>query len=146
MKKIFFLLLIVLLKFIGEAQNKFINSYELDPKIKMFLEDINSYTGPPIHKLSLDIAREAMENLQKDSTANFDKVVFKEILFKKGNKEVNVVIIKPENYKKLLPVFVYFHGGGWVYNSFKTHKRVLADISLKQILLLFLLNIQGLQK
>lgn len=126
-----FFLLIVLLQLSVTAQNKYAGSYGLDPKVQTFLEDIHAYTGPPIHELPLVVARRAMENLQKDSTLTFDKVVFKKELFKKGSKEVNVVIVKPKKHKKILPVLVYFHGGGWAYNSFETHKRLLSDISAK---------------
>ncbi|WP_299106282.1 alpha/beta hydrolase [uncultured Tenacibaculum sp.] len=125
---------IVLLLFLGTknyAQAKLAGSYGLDPAVQEFLEAIHSYNGPPLEKLPLNIGRPAMENMQKDSTLTYDKVSFTKAIFKEENKEVNVVVVKPKKAKKLLPTLVYFHGGGWVFNSFETHKRLMRDIALK---------------
>jgi len=113
------------------AQVKLAGSYGLDPTVQEFLEVIHSYNGPPLQELPLDIGRAAMENLQKDSTLTYDKVSFIKIKFKEKGKEVSVVVVKPKRIKKTLPTFIYFHGGGWVFNSFETHKRLMRDIALK---------------
>ena len=54
----------------------------------------------------------------------------KRLLSNEDNLGLN--FIKPKkSQKELLPAFIYFHGGGWVYNSFETHKRLMRDIALK---------------
>lgn len=113
------------------GQAELAGSYGLDPKVQYFLEVIHSYNGPPLQELPLDVGRNAMEYMQKDSTIIYDKVNFTKAIFKEGNKEVKVVIVKPKKIKKVLPTFMYFHGGGWVFNSFETHKRLMRDIALK---------------
>ncbi|MBU2996785.1 alpha/beta hydrolase [Cellulophaga baltica] len=114
------------------AQNKYAGSYGIDAKVQEFLEEIHSYTGPPIHDLPIAIARRAMEDLQMDSTLTYNNVFFEKEIFKENGKKVNVVIVKPvKTQNVLLPILVYFHGGGWAYNSFNTHKRLMRDISLK---------------
>lgn len=126
-----FILWIILLQFKAIAQVKLAGSYGLDPKVQEFLEEIHAYQGPPLQELPLDIGRGAMENMQKDSILTYDKVTFTNAIFKNKSKKVNVVIIKPRKVKKVLPVLIYFHGGGWVFNSFETHKRLMRDIVLK---------------
>ena len=113
------------------AQARLAGSYGLDPKVQEFLELIYSYDGPPIHELPLDIARGAMENMQKDSTIVYDKVTFDKETFMLNDKKANVVLVKPKKHKGLLPALVYFHGGGWAYNSFETHKRLMSDVAIK---------------
>ena len=127
----FLFIIVVLLQFSVLAQEKPSGSYGLDPVVQEFLEAIHSYKGPPLQDLPLEISRSAMENMQKDSTLSYNKVSFTKAIFKEENKEVNVVIVKPRKVKKLLPILVYFHGGGWVFNSFETHKRLMRDIVLK---------------
>ncbi|PKH49544.1 hypothetical protein CXF68_02045 [Tenacibaculum sp. Bg11-29] len=127
-------ILIVLCLFLGinnYAQVKLAGSYGLDPAVQEFLEVIHSYNGPPLQELPLDVGRAAMENLQKDSTLTYDKVNFTKIKFKEKSKEVSVVVVKPKGAKKIIPTFIYFHGGGWVFNGFETHKRLMRDIALK---------------
>lgn len=126
----FLFIIVVLLQFSVLAQEKTSGSYGLDPVVQEFLEAIHSYKGPPLQDLPLEIGRSAMENMQKDSTVTYDKVSFTKTVFKAEEKEVKVVIVKPQKPKKLLPVLLYFHGGGWVFNSFETHKRLMRDIAL----------------
>ncbi|MGY3803675.1 alpha/beta hydrolase [Pigmentibacter ruber] len=37
-------------------------------------------------------------------------------------------MIRPENSKKVLPAFVYFHVGGWVFGEFKGYERFIKDL------------------
>ncbi|TDQ28808.1 alpha/beta hydrolase [Tenacibaculum caenipelagi] len=124
-------IIVVLLQFKSVAQAKLAGSYGLDLAVQEFLEVIHSYQGPPLQNLPLDVGRLAMENMQKDSTLTYNKVTFTKTIFKEGNRKINAVIIKPKKAEKLLPTLIYFHGGGWVFNSFETHKRLMRDIALK---------------
>jgi len=36
--------------------------------------------------------------------------------------------VKPENATGTLPVFMFFHGGGWVLGDFPTHERLIRDL------------------
>lgn len=130
MKKI----LIILSLFIGikaYTQAELAGSYGLDPQVQEFLEVIHSYQGPPLQDLPLDVGRNAMENMQKDSTLTYDTVTFTKVSFKEQDKQVNTIIVKPKKTEELLPILLYFHGGGWVFNSFEAHKRLMRDLALK---------------
>jgi len=41
---------------------------------------------------------------------------------------VSVRIYRPKGAKGLLPVVMYFHGGGWILGSKNTHDRLLRDL------------------
>ena len=40
-------------------------------------------------------------------------------------QNIKLNIVKPANSKEILPVFMFFHGGGWVLGDFPTHQRML---------------------
>jgi len=41
---------------------------------------------------------------------------------------IKLNIVRPENKKGKLPVFIFIHGGGWVLGDFPTHKRLVRDL------------------
>lgn len=41
---------------------------------------------------------------------------------------MKIYIVKPAGAKGLLPVFMFFHGGGWVPGDFPTHQRMVRDL------------------
>lgn len=130
--KIKLIVLLLVLKSVNSfSQVNLAGSYGLDPVVQIFLETIHAYQGPPIQELPLNIARQAMEDLQKEVSVNqYVFIEHKSIPFL--DRELNIKIIRPKKRKrKRLPVVVYFHGGGWILNSFSTHKRLLSDIALK---------------
>ena len=43
-------------------------------------------------------------------------------------QNIKLNIVKPENSKEILPVFMFFHGGGWVLGDFPTHQRMVRDL------------------
>ncbi len=43
-------------------------------------------------------------------------------------KPLNLTIVKPAGAKGTLPVFMFFHGGGWVLGDFPTHERLVRDL------------------
>lgn len=131
MRKVIILLAIIF-QLKGIAQTNLAGSYGLDPDVQEFLNAIHSYDGPPLQDLSLEIGRNAMVEMQKDSTLNYDEVTIEKETFNLNKKTVQTVIVKPKKSKEeILPVLIYFHGGGWVYNSFETHKRLMCDIAFK---------------
>ncbi len=130
--RILIILLAIIFHLKGIAQTNLAGSYGLDPDVQEFLNAIHSYDGPPLQDLPLEIGRNAMIEIQKDSTLNYDEVIIEKETFNLNKKTVQTVIVKPKKSKEeILPVLIYFHGGGWVYNSFETHKRLMRDIALK---------------
>src|SRR6266481_1965272 len=53
---------------------------------------------------------------KSEKTINFD------------GKELMLHIVKPEGAAASLPVFMFFHGGGWVLRDYPTHERLVRDL------------------
>ncbi len=115
------------------SQSKLAGSYGVSPDYQAFLEAIHAYQGPPIHELPLAIGRKAMEDMQFEENTAYEHELYYEHTTAVYQKDsAKIVVIKPKKLRrKKLPVLVYFHGGGWVFNSFKTHKRLLSTIAKK---------------
>ena len=43
-------------------------------------------------------------------------------------QNIKLNIVKPENSKEILPVFMFFHDGGWVLGDFPAHQRMVKDL------------------
>jgi acetyl esterase/lipase len=41
---------------------------------------------------------------------------------------LSLTIVRPAGVKGTLPVFMFFHGGGWVLGDFPTHERLVRDL------------------
>jgi acetyl esterase/lipase len=42
--------------------------------------------------------------------------------------QVDLTIVRPAGVTATLPVFMFFHGGGWVLGDYPTHERLIRDI------------------
>ena len=43
-------------------------------------------------------------------------------------QNIKLNIVKPENSKEILRVFMFFHVGGWIVGDFPTHQRMVRDL------------------
>lgn len=94
--------------------------------VAAFLKALNSSGGKPIEQLSPAAARAVLTGAQKGATLPPASVSEKtiEVL----GKPLTLTIVKPENATGTLPVFMFFHGGGWVLGDYPTHERLVRDL------------------
>src|SRR5262252_3443732 len=74
-----------------------------------------------------DIAMIAIRSFLKPVSSSLRPLLARR-KFKARASEISVHIYRPPNAKGLLPVVMYFHGGGWVLGSKNTHDRLLRDL------------------
>jgi len=55
-------------------------------------------------------------------------VTVSERTISQDGQEVHIHIVRPSGVKEVLPVFMFFHGGGWVLGDFPTHQRLVRDL------------------
>ena len=101
----------------------------IEPSIKSFLEDINSQTGPQLYELSVKDAREVLINVQKMDVKKLPANIEDRDISGGPNGQVSIRIVRPKGKDELLPVVMYFHGGGWVLGDKNTHDRLIREIA-----------------
>lgn len=94
--------------------------------VSKFLSVLNSSGGKPIEQLPPQAARQVLIDAQKGAKLPPADVSEKTITV--GGKPLTLTLVKPQNASGKLPVFMFFHGGGWVLGDFQTHERLVRDL------------------
>jgi acetyl esterase/lipase len=94
--------------------------------VQDFLKALNSGGGKPIEQLSPAEARAVLVGAQKGARLPAADVSQKNITV--DGKTIKLTIVRPAGAKGVLPVFMFFHGGGWVLGDFPTHERLVRDL------------------
>ncbi len=85
----------------------------LDPQAEAFLNQLAAMNAPPLPVLSPQEAR-AMNEVMKNFSGQPESVAkVEDISVPVDGGEIAVRLYTPEK-KGILPVFIYYHGGGWV--------------------------------
>jgi acetyl esterase len=104
------------------------NKPVLEPTTQAFVDALEAKGGKPLYTLSYEDARKVLEDAQAINVRKLPADI-EDTVFPDGpTGEVSVRIYRPVNTKGLLPVVMYFHGGGWVLGSKNTHDRLLRDL------------------
>lgn len=94
--------------------------------VQQFLNVLNSSGGKPIEQLSPDAARQVLINAQKG--VKLPSADVSERTIDVGGESIKLNIVKPLGAHGILPVFMFFHGGGWILGDFGTHERLVRDL------------------
>ncbi len=105
---------------------------EKDPNIskdtRAFLAVLNSSDGPPLEELSPEDARQVLVDAQNSVSYDYSDIEESEREITQDGQTITIHIVKPKGAKDNLPVFMFFHGGGWVLGDYPTHKRLVRDL------------------
>ncbi|MET4054675.1 acetyl esterase [Pantoea agglomerans] len=99
------------------------NSPQPTAGVAAFLKALNSGSGKPIEQLSVKDARAVLTGAQKG--AELPPAQISQKIITVQGKPLTLTIVKPEHASSTLPVFMFFHGGGWVLGDFPTHERLV---------------------
>lgn len=94
--------------------------------VKAFLDVLNSGKGKPMEQMTPEEARQVLIGAQQGAKLPAAQVSDKTIQV--NGQDIRLKIVKPENATGTLPVFMFFHGGGWVLGDFPTHERLIRDL------------------
>jgi acetyl esterase/lipase len=100
----------------------------IDRRIKSFLKALNSGDSPPMEQTKPAEARKVLEGAQNSVKADISGVDITEKTITQNGVSVKLFIVRPSGQSGVLPVFMFFHGGGWVLGDFPTHKRLVRDL------------------
>jgi acetyl esterase len=100
----------------------------LEPHTQQFVDSLAG--APPIYTLSPADARSVLARAQSITvgkpTAHIEDVTFP--IGPTGS--IPVRIVRPAATAEILPVVVYFHGGGWILGDRDTHDRLVREIAV----------------
>ncbi|MEO6695809.1 MAG: alpha/beta hydrolase [Ignavibacteria bacterium] len=101
---------------------------QIESNVKTFLNKLNSQPGTPVEQLLPKEARAVLTGLQSSVVVNLSGIVATDKIIKQDGMTIKLKVIKPSNASGLLPVFMFFHGGGWVLGDYQTHERMVRDL------------------
>jgi acetyl esterase len=104
-----------------------INEYVVSG-VRKFLDALNSSGGKPIEQLSPKDARQVLTDAQNSVQVDLSGVEKSEKTISFDGSNLRLHIVKPAGAPANLPVFMFFHGGGWVLGDYPTHERLVRDL------------------
>ena len=93
-----------------------------------FLQALEAGGGKPLETLSPQDARAVLVGAQASVKVDLSGVSVSEKTIQAGGQSIPLTIVRPEGVKGELPVFMFFHGGGWVLGDYTTHARLIRDL------------------
>jgi acetyl esterase/lipase len=100
----------------------------IESNVKAFLNVLNSGNGKPVEELSPVDARAVLTGAQESVKFDYSDITITEKTITPDGEPIKLHIVKPASATGVLPVFIFFHGGGWVLGDFPTHQRIVRDI------------------
>src|SRR5258705_11463102 len=99
-----------------------------DRRIAEFLDTLNSSGGKPMEQMTPEEARAVLVGLQASVNVPLAPAEISEKIITVDGQPLTLTIVRPAGVKGILPVFMFFHGGGWVLGDFPTHERLVRDL------------------
>lgn len=93
-----------------------------------FLEALEVGGGQPLETLSPKDARAVLTGAQASVKVDLSGTSVSEKTIQADGQAIKLTIVRPANAKGTLPVFMFFHGGGWVLGDYPTHARLIHDL------------------
>jgi acetyl esterase len=102
----------------------------VEQNTRAFLESLQKNSGPPIHKLSPEQARNVLSSVQAAPIKKPEADIENRSIPGGPTGEISVRIFRPPGtHNTTLPAVVYLHGGGWVLGGSDTHDRLVRELA-----------------
>ncbi|MEW7858135.1 alpha/beta hydrolase [Pseudomonas chlororaphis] len=93
-----------------------------------FLDALNAGGGKPMEQMTPKEARAVLAGAQAGVKLTLPKADISQKTIDVDGQAISLTIVRPAGVKGTLPVFMFFHGGGWVLGDFPTHERLVRDL------------------
>jgi acetyl esterase/lipase len=93
-----------------------------------FLQVLEAGGGKPLETLSPKDARAVLTGAQASVKVDVSGIQVERRSIVVDGKPLDIRVIRPQGAKGDLPVFMFFHGGGWVLGDYPTHERLIHDL------------------
>ena len=101
---------------------------DVEHTTQTFLDVLNAGTGKPLEQLAPKDARAVLSGAQAGVKLTLPKADVSQKTIQVDGKPLDLTIVRPAGVKGTLPVFMFFHGGGWVLGDYPTHERLVRDL------------------
>lgn len=101
---------------------------DVEHTTQAFLDVLNAGTGQPMEQLTPKDARAVLTGAQAGVKLTLPNADVSQKTIQVDGKPLDLTIVRPAGVKGTLPVFMFFHGGGWVLGDFPTHERLVRDL------------------
>ena len=101
---------------------------DVEHNTQAFLDVLNAGTGKPMEQMTPAEARAVLVGAQAGVKLSLPKADVSQKTIQVDGQPLNLTIVRPAGVKGELPVFMFFHGGGWVLGDFPTHERLVRDL------------------
>jgi acetyl esterase/lipase len=101
---------------------------EVEHNTQAFLDALNTGTGKPIEQLTPKDARAVLAGAQAGVKLTLPQADVSHKTIQVDGQPLELTIVRPAGVKGTLPVFMFFHGGGWVLGDYPTHERLVRDL------------------
>src|SRR6185436_158418 len=86
----------------------------IDHRVRAFLKKLNSAGGKPMEQLSPQEARQVLVSVQTSVEMDLPPAKVSTKSITQDGQQIDLTIVRPAGADKVVPVFMFFHGGGWV--------------------------------
>src|SRR5438477_637411 len=101
----------------------------LDPRTEWFLKFLKEQGRPEVFDMPVEAAREMQAKAQAMFAGAKLPVDMEDRTIPVGPKgKLDLRIFRPAGNRSVLPVVMYFHGGGWVLGDVETYDRFVREI------------------
>ncbi|CRM03764.1 alpha/beta hydrolase [Pseudomonas sp. 8 R 14] len=101
---------------------------DVEHSTQAFLDVLNAGTGKPMEQLTPTQARAVLTGAQAGVKLTLPKADVSQKTIQVDGQPLDLTIVRPAGVKGTLPVFMFFHGGGWVLGDYPTHERLVRDL------------------
>jgi acetyl esterase/lipase len=101
---------------------------DVEHNTQAFLDVLNAGTGKPMEQLTPKDARAVLVGAQSGVKLTLPKADVSQKTIQVDGQPLDLTIVRPAGVKGELPVFMFFHGGGWVLGDVPTHERLVRDL------------------
>ncbi|MFZ6048510.1 alpha/beta hydrolase [Pseudomonas sp. CR3202] len=93
-----------------------------------FLEALAAGGGKPMETLAPKDARAVLSGAQASVKLELPRADVSQKTIEADGQKIDLTIVRPAGVNGTLPVFMFFHGGGWVLGDYPTHERLIRDL------------------
>ncbi|MDP2745811.1 alpha/beta hydrolase [Pseudomonas sp.] len=93
-----------------------------------FLNALAAGGGKPLEQLSPKDARAVLVGAQAGVKVDVSGIKVADKTIEIDGQSIQLKVVRPADANGTLPVFMFFHGGGWVLGDYPTHERLIHDL------------------